>query len=962
VPPLQTGPPDAKELEKQVGPQKPCPADPNDKWDEDYLKRHKLQANTSVYVDAAEPEGGDGTRGKPFREIQKAVDSAQSDAVVLLAPGTYNWGLRINKQLHLVGRCTEGVRIVAKAGSSGAGISVTGEGATLEGFSILGGGYAPGWGIDIRHIRTSHLRHIRIEQAHELGISVYRGGVEIEHVEIAQTSRKSFGRGINLQDLTGKAVIRHNHILKNAQIGIFASNCVGMVLEGNLIAETGIQNKDGSGIALQEMKGKAVIRRNHILKNTNRGIFAANCVELEIDGNLIVENGTQNKDGGGIVLQDLTGKAVIRHNHILKNAALGIFAERCVELEIDGNLIAENGTQNKDGRGINLQDLTGKAVIRHNHILKNAQYGVFAERCVELEIDGNLIAENGTQNKDGRGINLQDLTGKAVIRHNHILKNADLGIFAWRCVEMELEGNLISENGTQNKESKGIGLQDLKGKAVIRRNHILKNARHGIFASQCLELELEGNLIAENGNEGIHFQHVAFKVSLSQNTMAAQEFGGSLSLIRGEVKLSENVWASNRHGGLRLERNSGMSVIRGGQFIDNGNSHIEVLNNRGELSVEKAILARGKFSHGMPSQGQSESAGMGIHAGATGLVRWVFAKDADYPCSPTQKKQVPILPNGWSMRPVRVPYDLDPCYSWRSGRDDEQRKNLSACGQKCGSDQRCRWIWKNVIPGVWEPYGLECVTADQPDTCGTPITDTSPLQIVNAEYAFSGGRGSCVELDSPADDPCNTPEMHACNQKVDKQGNKIAYCSRRQRELNQPLIAFCSPRAYRKTTGCPLPDAEEQICKENQVCVDSMAVLWPMDAYPSNMTLWRNVFWGNPGPDVFMDMAGTVRLEDNTYHFCVPGKTSSSCEPKVGYQFCLPSPDDHYCRPSQHNPKRGYKRANLPAGATLVWQNLSPFYTFKGYGSDFSGNDRNSLKEGMQILYEPDYCDIFASN
>jgi hypothetical protein len=601
-------------------------------------------------------------------------------------------------------------------------------------------------------------------------------------------------------------------------------------------------------------------------------------------------------------------------------------------------------------------------VIRHNHILKNAQAGIFADNCVEMELEGNLIAENGIQNNDGRGISLQALTGKVVIRHNHILKNAQAGIFAANCVELEIENNLISENGTQNKKGFGIGLQGLKGKAVIRHNHILKNVQLGIRAANCVEMELEGNLIAENGNKGISFGLIASKVSLSQNTMAAQAFGGSLSQIRGEAKLSENVWASNRHGGLRLERNSGMSVIRGGQFIDNGNAHIEVINNRGELSVESAILVGGRFSHGMPSRGQSESAGMGIHAGATGLVRWVFAKDADYPCSPTQKKQVPILPNGWSMRPVRVPHDLDPCYSWRSGPDYKQRKNLSDCHQKCGSDQRCRWIWKNVIPGVWEPYGLECVSVDQPDTCDTPITDISPLQIVNAEYALYGGGGSCVELDSPADDPCNTPEIQACNQKVDEQGNKINYCLRNQIELNQPLTAFCVPRQARRETDCPLPDAGEQVCKENQVCVDAMVVLWPMDAYPSNMTLRRNVFWGNPGPDVFMDMAGTVRLEDNTYHFCVPGKTSSSCEPKVGYQFCLPSPDDHYCRPSQHNPKRGYKRANLPAGATLVWQNLSPFYTFKGYGSDFSGNDRNSLKEGMQILYEPDYCDIFASN
>ena len=103
-----------------------------------------------------------------------------------------------------------------------------------------------------------------------------------------------------------------------------------------------------------------------------------------------------------------------------------------------------------------------------------------------------------------------------------------------------------------------------------------------------------------------------------------------------------------------------------------------------------------------------------------------------------------------------------------------------------------------------------------------------------------------------------------------------------------------------------------------------------------------------------------VQLDDNYYLFCVAPPGQSGCSTKTGYQFCLPTAQDTTCQPSRSDPKRGYKHQPLPQGASIVWQEPSP-YADKRYESRISGNDVDRTWAGFQLFYQPDVCNSLAS-
>lgn len=63
------------------------------------------------WVDAAAAEGGDGSRGKPFRTLAAALDAVRSDGFVGLAAGKYEVNVDIDKPVRIQGRCASMVEL-----------------------------------------------------------------------------------------------------------------------------------------------------------------------------------------------------------------------------------------------------------------------------------------------------------------------------------------------------------------------------------------------------------------------------------------------------------------------------------------------------------------------------------------------------------------------------------------------------------------------------------------------------------------------------------------------------------------------------------------------------------------------------------------------------------------------------------------------------------------------------------
>ena len=138
-------------------------------------------------------------------------------------------------------------------------------------------------------------------------------------------------------------------------------------------------------------------------------------------------------------------------------------------------------------------------------------------------------------------------------------------------------------------------------------------------------------------------------------------------------------------------------------------------------------------------------------------------------------------------------------------------------------------------------------------------------------------------------------------------------------------------------------------CPSGTVCVAFLQVLHEKNAKPASLTLSKNVFWGNRGPDVLLDMAGKTKLDRNLYLFCPPSPYNAGCKPKVAYRRGV----------NRSNGTSTWVESLLAPGATIVWQNPSP-YEAEQYRSSLGGNDLFRTLAGQSLLFSPGICQALS--
>lgn len=100
----------------------------------------------TLYVDAANPEVGDGSAANPYRTIQSAVDTAKSGDRIEIAGGTYDSGstasafgasrVEINKRLYLKGAGRDKTVIVGEEGIRGIAVRSAAADSLIEGVTV----------------------------------------------------------------------------------------------------------------------------------------------------------------------------------------------------------------------------------------------------------------------------------------------------------------------------------------------------------------------------------------------------------------------------------------------------------------------------------------------------------------------------------------------------------------------------------------------------------------------------------------------------------------------------------------------------------------------------------------------------------------------------------------------------------------------------------------------------------
>ena len=727
-----TAPPTVEEL--RAGAAKPCPSDPKGRWDGEYAVRAGLAAGVqTLYVDATAKAGGVGTRDRPFRRIQDAVDAGNPGALVLVGPGTYNWGVKIPKALHLVGRCTDGVRIQPAVGAAGYGLRVTAAPVVLEGLTVQAPGTdAPGWGLLVQAGRGSvTIRHLRVEGARDLGIGAAGGDITIESSEVRNTWRATAGRGIEIE-ATGRVAIRRVRVEKNSSIGVLVSFATKVEIEDSVVQINGGSGGTGRGVDLAKLSGPALIRRTLILDNSSTGVRISGARGARLEENLIRGNCVVSGNGG-IEIAGVTGPTAVTGNRILASGSSGVLVTNSPDVEVGANLVADNRSKRGPANGIDVACPGGKARIVGNLVRNNGWDGIQAD-VGSAEVVHNLSEGNGGPQDRGRGISLRTTLTGASIRGNRSCGNAWGGILISGSAGLRIEGNLICDNGGGASPGEGLTIHGAKSGTVVRANIVRDNSHDGIVALYSSDLTLEENLVSGQGTavvarKGLALSVIEGTLSVRANLVRLNGIGGTLMYLRPKAvaAFSGNVWSENRHAGLQLVGVSGKAQLDGERFEGNGAVHLQVLNGGEQVQVRRCGFAAARPSPGLKAEGVPRSRGIGVQVGALGLVRWVFA-EADYVCSPTRRGTAPRLSGRWTTRPVRVPLSLDPCRKWLFGagyRTDDARKGASRCARCYAANRGCRWVWEDtgvggsLGAGLWRPGAGKVVCTDpgEWDTC-----------------------------------------------------------------------------------------------------------------------------------------------------------------------------------------------------------------------------------------------------
>jgi len=242
-----------------------------------------IEYNLNIYVDAINATGiEDGTQTHPFNSITEGIEIVTSGKSVVVAAGTYNEQLIINKEITLQG-ASQDTTFITGSGLTENLISLEADNITISGFTVDGDS-STSVGIYFNNCSFININNNLIKNNKDYGISYINSAPIIEGNSIENNT----STGIKVTT-NGAGIIRNNSIVSNQHgIRTYGDSCPE-------INRNNISNNN-TGIYCRE-SATPIISYNTISNNSGYGIFIdnilGNSVNPDIGG---VEGGSDGKN------------------------------------------------------------------------------------------------------------------------------------------------------------------------------------------------------------------------------------------------------------------------------------------------------------------------------------------------------------------------------------------------------------------------------------------------------------------------------------------------------------------------------------------------------------------------------------------------------------------------------------------------------------------------------------------
>ncbi len=353
---------------------------------------------STVYVDIAAAEGGDGSEVAPFTSIQAGLDVAgdADGGLVAVAAGTYPETLELGRGhdgVHLAGRCRDLVVIDASVGDeSTSGIDVDVKSAEVE---VSGVTVREAHSVGVRiGSGTMSFRDSAVTASGVVGVGAYQAGIQATALTVeACEVRGSIGIGLAAIDTGTSVTLRETNIVdtqtdENGAYGIGIQVQDGARLDGEGCE---VSDSYGLGLLVSGSGTSATLRETSIVdtQTDEEGDFGY--------GIQVSEGASLDADSCGIGRNTLAGVLA------LDSGTLVTLRETAIEdTRTDGTGEGGYGIQAYDGAELDAESC---------RIGGNANVGVLALgsgtliALLETTIEDTQTAEDGAY---GVGIAIQD--------------------------------------------------------------------------------------------------------------------------------------------------------------------------------------------------------------------------------------------------------------------------------------------------------------------------------------------------------------------------------------------------------------------------------------------------------------------------------------------------------------------------------------------------------------------------
>jgi nitrous oxidase accessory protein NosD len=367
---------------------------------------------TTYYVSTiGNDASGSGNAGNPWRTIQYAIGQVSANDTIMVAAGTYEENVVIDKSLTLKGaqagvdaRTRTGAETIIEPDEEKIGISILTAAdliVVIDGLTVQNGAHAiatPEFGLMAANITV---RNVRVLHPGEFGISLtftMRAAVEYCYVENAEIA---INAGAVLPAPATNATFRNNEVV-NSRFGI-TGYLKGSLIEGNLIRDF---SNGGIGISCQCLNTTI---RNNTVTNYSQGTaltFEKSHHDRPSSENVTVQGNSFTGNRHGIHVFDtqetITG-ITVNFNNIAGNSRSGVSNDKDQTLNATRNWWDDASGPlhlklNRDGTGdtvsdnVDFEPWLGAAIVTivtvETETAVNATVDAKAEADTEVVVNG----------------------------------------------------------------------------------------------------------------------------------------------------------------------------------------------------------------------------------------------------------------------------------------------------------------------------------------------------------------------------------------------------------------------------------------------------------------------------------------------------------------------------------------------------------------------------------------------